>query len=1434
VPSASSRSSRARILSVAAALLMIVGLLPAGVSAAPPSGAPTLLTPTEGQTVASNPTFSWTAVSGAVKYRVQISPEPDFTPLTYNVDTVNRKATPPADLPLGLLYWRVAGTDGSTGIGSFTEGTFTKQWGNAPTIISPALVDTFDFPTEPVLFRWQPLAGAKSYTLEIDDADDFIGAASYTTNNTNFTLTEPHTVGQTLFWRLRATSSTGGVVSDWAATRQYTYTWSQVPALLTPADAVGTPIRDITFSWSPVVGAKTYELQISVNGDWTNNLIWDVNVKSTKYNLPENLNNGAYYWRVRAKDAKSIPNNGGWSNERQFTRNWPQHPDEVAPFYNGGVTPRVGVPTLEWTPVTLASHYEVYIGTSKNFETGTYIVCKTNRTNVTPYVRTTGLGGEPGSCPFEANPGTEYFWKVRAIDETGGIVGIPSEQVANSTWRFIYIGDLPTLTAPADNATVQTPTLVWDPVDNIEKYVVHIQKSDGSPAISPVTTYATSYTPTALLDPADEPFSWYVTTIDGLGNGSVIPSSADWFHFSLDPIVTDTSFDITSPANGASSARMPKMTWDAYTGADYYKVWYGPSGGLYSATPLSGGTKLKYPGFTYAALPLSAGTYKYYIEAFNAADVSLDTSLQQTFTITEPLSLGSSDYASPPRCTLIATCTTLSDTPTLVWDPVAGAGAYEVTLANDAEFTNEIKRYKTVYTTLTPRESFLDQQAGQAIYWFVKPCVDFSLTRCGPDSSTTANNNASAFRKNSAAVELLSPPADDISTTSDDIANQITFDWTDYLATNQTLIPPVDQEARSYKIEVSTALDFATIFDSLTVDQTTYTPFSKTYPEGPLFWRVQAIDGSGNTLTKSPVRRVQKTSPKLTPTFPGNGSTQSGVPYFQWTPQAFAATYLVEVYKNGDTGFSPANKVLSQTTKFSAWAPITSLASGAYAWRVRRSDADNRTGPWSNAKTFNLLAAAPTLIAPANAATVAATTLLFTWGGAAGAVQYKIEVAATCAFTTILFNQTTVMTSWAPTTAYPNGTYCWRVKALDAAGNTISTSGTRTFTIGTAPPPPPTSTTFVPIDPARLLDTRTGVGLVGQFSANTARSVVIAGRLGIPNDAVAITGNVTVVGQQQAGYISVTPDPDDSPSTSALNFPLGDVRANNITSPLATNGKVSIVYKASTGKKTHILLDVTGYFLENNAGATYNAVTPVRLLDTRVGNGLTGAFAAHTVRDFDVAGRGGVPANAKAVTGNLTVVGQTAAGYVTLGPILADNPATSTINFPLGDVRANGITVRLAADGHLDAIYVAPLGKKAHLVFDVTGYYLQDLTGSKYYPLTPGRVLDTRVGNGLSGTFKANTARTLTIRGRVGVPTAALAVTGNLTVVGQTAAGYVSMTKATTSNPLTSTLNFPAGDVRANGVTGPLTATGTVGLVYKAPSGKTTNLILDITGYFAP
>ena len=185
-------------------------------------------------------------------------------------------------------------------------------------------------------------------------------------------------------------------------------------------------------------------------------------------------------------------------------------------------------------------------------------------------------------------------------------------------------------------------------------------------------------------------------------------------------------------------------------------------------------------------------------------------------------------------------------------------------------------------------------------------------------------------------------------------------------------------------------------------------------------------------------------------------------------------------------------------------------------------------------------------------------------------------------------------------------------------------------------------------------------------------------------------------------------------------------------------------------------------------------------------------------------------------------------------PLWPTTPIPRPLNFPLKDVRANGITVQLAGNGSLSAIYIAAAGKTTHLLFDVTGYYLQDLTGSKFYPLTPGRVLDSRDGTGLNGTFRHAVGRTLPVEGHVNVPATAVAITGNLTVVAQTAAGLLAMTKLTTNAPDTSSLNFPLGDIRANGVTGPLSGAGNVGLVYMAASGKTTHVLLDITGYFAP
>ena len=107
--------------------------------------------------------------------------------------------------------------------------------------------------------------------------------------------------------------------------------------------------------------------------------------------------------------------------------------------------------------------------------------------------------------------------------------------------------------------------------------------------------------------------------------------------------------------------------------------------------------------------------------------------------------------------------------------------------------------------------------------------------------------------------------------------------------------------------------------------------------------------------------------------------------------------------------------------------------------------------------------------------------------------------------------------------------------------------------------------------------------------------------------------------------------------------------------------------------------------LKTGAGSTYVPISPSRVLDTRIGLGLSGNFFSGIARTFSVAGHGVVPSNAVAITGNLTVTQQAAPGYVSLTVAPTNSPPTSTINFPVGDNRANSATIPLSATGALSA-----------------------------------------------------------------------------------------------------------------------------------------------------
>jgi hypothetical protein len=297
-------------------------------------------------------------------------------------------------------------------------------------------------------------------------------------------LTQPQTIDQPFYWHVQAVDASG-VVSDWSPTLSYSISWSNSrPTLLEPVD--GDTVQDVALEWMPVPGAATYQVQVSPNGDWANNTSFDVIVKGTRYSPPTTLNNASYFWRVRARDAGVPPNAGQWSEEWQFTRSWPDIPVLSSPA--GGALD-VETPTLVWEPIPHASHYEVQVGTDVNFTEGTYTNCHTNHTAYTPYVQespsigtapappTGGCGGTSNST-FKLHPGVQYFWRVRGVDGPGKT----NDQVY-SQWSdvssFVFRGaadDIPVPVAPADGATVTVPMLQWEPVDNIDKYKVTIDR----------------------------------------------------------------------------------------------------------------------------------------------------------------------------------------------------------------------------------------------------------------------------------------------------------------------------------------------------------------------------------------------------------------------------------------------------------------------------------------------------------------------------------------------------------------------------------------------------------------------------------------------------------------------------------------------------------------------------------------------------------------------------------------------------------------------------------------------------------------------------------------------------------------------------------------------------------------------------------------------
>jgi hypothetical protein len=247
-------------------------------------------------------------------------------------------------------------------------------------------------------------------------------------------------------------------------------------------------------------------------------------------------------------------------------------------------------------------------------------------------------------------------------------------------------------------------------------------------------------------------------------------------------------------------------------------------------------------------------------------------------------------------------------------------------------------------------------------------------------------------------------------------------------------------------------------------------------------------------------------------------------------------------------------------------------------------------------------------------------------------------------------------------------------------------------------------------------------------------------------------------------------------------------------------------------------------------------VDPARVFDTRPdeetvdGDGKgNGPLPAGSTTCFKVTGRAGVPANASAVIVNATAIQAASVGFITLFAKGSNRPQTSSLNFAPGGAVGNTAIVQVGTGGEICVYNSTSVG----LVLDVTSY-VGDTEAVR--PLEPSRLVDSResgeTADGVDeaeGRLEAGEELEVQVTGRGGVPTDTVAVAVNATVVSPDDVGFITLYPCDGAAPVTSSLNYNAGQTTGNsGIVG-LSDEGTLCVI----SDEDTDIVLDVTTSFS-
>lgn len=248
------------------------------------------------------------------------------------------------------------------------------------------------------------------------------------------------------------------------------------------------------------------------------------------------------------------------------------------------------------------------------------------------------------------------------------------------------------------------------------------------------------------------------------------------------------------------------------------------------------------------------------------------------------------------------------------------------------------------------------------------------------------------------------------------------------------------------------------------------------------------------------------------------------------------------------------------------------------------------------------------------------------------------------------------------------------------------------------------------------------------------KTLQVTGNGGIPSTGVSAVVVDVAASSTNSAYVTV------APSGSGQTASVLSVREN-----AGWDSNTAIVRVSSSGKvdlsvnvgATQVILDIQGYVTSDASteDGGFVAVPQARIARSDTGQGFSSTYRLTGGYNYavDVAGVGGVPADASAVYANVRVWYSSGPGALRVGPSNQSASSISALNYQATQAYDSAALIRLGTDGKIRLF--GDSGTSFHVSIDVQGYVTPGDDGAGFTPIVPQTIVkaDTEATHILGG-----------------------------------------------------------------------------------------------------